>query len=463
MNAGDSFSFRSNAYAWYVVAILSLSNINAYLDRMIINLLVEPIRLDLGVTDTQISLLQGLAFALFYSVMLVPIGRLADARSRKKVIAIGMVFWSMATVLCGLARTYLTLFMARAMVGAGEASLTPSAFSMISDYFPRRMVTRAISVFTGSGFIGSGVALLIGAAVVGLVTELGEIEMPLIGTMYPWQLAFVIVSVPGFILAALIWLTVREPPRQTNAVDAAGAASGLRKPEGALPVKEVGAFLKGNARSVGSVIVGFSIIAMVTFGFGAWVPTYFVRTFEFPISDIGYIYGLYFVVFGSLGVLSGGWLSDFLYLRGVRDSNLRVGIIGAGLAAPLIVIFALVDNHLVALGALAIITFLLSMPFGAGPAALPMIVPNQARAQIVALFLLSANLVGQGVGPTSIALVTDYVFADPAMLRYSLAVVCPALLVFAMIVIWSGLKPFRARMLAVEASAKTPASGSPSA
>ncbi len=434
------FNFRSNGYAWWVVAALSIANVVAALDRQIINLLVEPIKRDLSLSDTHISLLQGFAFAIFYAILAIPLGRLADSRNRGKIIIAGMMVWSIATFCSGIARGYATLFVSRVLNGAGEATLTPAGFSLLGDYFPRSKLGRAIGVFLGSGFLGSGLALVVGGYIISKAEEHGPISMPVLGLLAPWQISFIVVALPGFLCAALM-LAVREPPRQDfRRVEKSSTGATFR---------DLILYLTENLRSLGTLFVGFSLLAAVQFSLGAWVPSFFVRTYGWTAAEIGSVYGLYFIVLGTLGVTAGGWVCDALFRRGYRDANLRTALVASLPALPLLVAFPLAGSATASLILLGPLAFLGSMPFGAGTAAIPMIVPNRFRAQIVAIYLLCANLLGQGVGPTLVAVITDYGFGDPQLVRYSLAIATFLMAGTAIIVIFAGLSSFRRQ---VEAS-----------
>ena len=181
---------------------MTVAYIFSFIDRQIINLLVEPIREDLQLTDTQISLLQGIAFALFYTLMGIPIARLADAANRRAIIAAGVFLWSLMTVMCGLAKSFGQLFAARIGLGIGEAALSPPAFSLFTDYFPPGKVTRAIAVFSGGSFLGAGLAYIIGGYVVDFVTRLDVVDIPVFGQVRTWQMAFIAVGLPGMLLRA---------------------------------------------------------------------------------------------------------------------------------------------------------------------------------------------------------------------------------------------------------------------
>jgi len=204
---------RSYAYEWYVVVICMLAYIFSFVDRQILALMIEPIKHDLQLSDTQFSLLHGLAFSLFYAVMGIPIALLADRYSRPKIIAIGVAFWSLATAACGLSRSFAHMFLARIGVGVGEAALSPATYSMLSDMFPRDKLGRAVGIYSIGSFIGGGMAFLIGGYVINLLKSVDSVVVPWVGAMRPWQVTFFIVGLPGLLVALLILLTVRDPQR----------------------------------------------------------------------------------------------------------------------------------------------------------------------------------------------------------------------------------------------------------
>ena len=203
----------STAYQWYVIFVLLLAQMFSFLDRMIMGLLVGPIRESFAISDTQYSLLAGLAFSLFYAIMGLPLARIADSRNRRNLISIGIAVWSVMTAVCGLAKGFVSLFFARIGVGIGEATLGPAGYSMITDYFPRSSLARALSVYTLGVTFGSGLAYILGGAVVGYVQTLDTLTLPFLGATEGWQLTFFIVGFPGVLVAALMYLTVREPAR----------------------------------------------------------------------------------------------------------------------------------------------------------------------------------------------------------------------------------------------------------
>lgn len=397
----------SQAYAWYVVAVLILAYTLSYIDRQILTLLVQPIKATLGISDVQISLLHGLAFAVFYTFLGIPIARLSDGRRRTAIISAGIVCWSVMTALCGLARGFGQLFAARVGVGVGEAALGPAAYSIIADYFPPAKLAKAMSVYTSAICFGAGIATMAGGVLIGLAPA---ITLPGVGRLEPWQVVFLIVGLPG-LLVALVTMTLREPPR--TGVDVRGD----RLPS----IREVLAHVAGRRGAYLLLILGFSASSLTWNGVSGWIPTYFIRSFGWTPAQVGLRYGGAMFVFGTAGIVFGGWLSGRLRARGLMDSNLRVGLLSAALLVPSGVAAPLMPTAGASLGVYCLFLFCGSMPYGGAAAALQEITPNRMRAQITAIYFFGLNLAGIGLGPTVVALLTDRVFGDPAQLRYSLA------------------------------------------
>lgn len=188
-------------YPWYVVFICMIAYLFSFVDRQILTLLVEPVQRDLNLSDTQFGLLHGFAFALFYAIMGIPVARLADQHSRPLIIAVGIFVWSLATAACGVAKTFGQFFLARMSVGVGECVLSPSVYSMLTDYFPKEKLGRAVGVFSMGSFFGAGLAYLIGAAVIEAVEGIDHVTIPLMGEVKAWQVTFFIVGFPGVLVS----------------------------------------------------------------------------------------------------------------------------------------------------------------------------------------------------------------------------------------------------------------------
>lgn len=468
---------RSGFYPWYVVAVLTFAFTVAFIDRQILSLLVQPIRRDLGISDTQISLLAGFAFAVFYSFLGVPIARLADRRSRRAIISVGVFLWSLMTAACGLAKSFAGLFAARVGVGVGEATLSPAAYSMIADYFPPQKLARAIAVYAMGLYLGAGLAMIAGSAVVRLVSDAGPVTLPLVGTLFPWQLTFFAVALPGILVLAGM-ATVREPERRDHLVEPASPAHSPKPPVATLgpspgagpktgaeapqpmppvkpvPVAEVVAFFRRNLRFVIAHFAGFGLLGTVITAYMVWTPEFLRRSYGLEIADAGLIYGLILLVFGASGPYAGGWLSTWLVAKGFRDGEMRTAVIGGLAMTPLAVLTPLAPEPLSAIVLLAAATFALSFPQAFPPTLLQLMAPNRLRAQVTAIFMLVSVLVAYTVGPALVALLNDYVFRDDAALRYSLALVSAVLTPAGAACLMFGMKPFRERP-----GAATPESG----
>lgn len=434
--SGDG-DWPNPVYSWYVVAILMLAYTNSFIDRQILNLLIEPIRSDLEVSDTQVSLLAGFAFAIFYTLMGVPIARLADQKNRKVIIVTGVAVWSAMTALCGAARNFWQLFLARVGVGVGEATLSPAAFSIMADYFPKHKLARAFSVYSMGVYLGAGLALIIGGAVISLVKDADAISLPIIGEILPWQITFFYVGLLGLPIVLLL-LTVREPVRRGL------KAAGVPQEGNASSLPVLLAFLRINKATVILHFLAFSAIGIGIIGFMTWTPTLFIRTWGWEASTIGFAYGLIMLVLGTAGVYSGGFFADWLEQRGRKDAILRAACYAGIVTVPFAVATPLMPTAELALIGLGITSFLLAFPQGLPAAALQVITPNPLRAQMTALYFLVGNLVALGFGPTLVALITDYGFGDPMKLRYSMAVVSATMIPLGALLAYLSLKPYRA-------------------
>lgn len=435
----DAKPYPSPVYAWYVVGVFVLAYTFSFIDRQILSLLVGPMKRDLVITDTEMSLLQGLAFAAFYTIMGLPIGRLVDRRNRVGIISVGVFFWSLMTALCGTAKVYWQLLLYRVGVGVGEAALSPAAYSVISDYFPPNRLGIAIGVYGMGVYIGAGLALVIGAEVIGMVSNGGDLILPVLGHVYTWQIVFFIVGLPGLLVA--LWVrTIREPERRGHLRREIGADGVERDAE--VPLGEVLAYIKANAAAFLAMNFCFAFLAMMAYGIAAWVPTFFVRTHGWSVVDAGRWYGWIIVIFGTAGVVAGGAIGDLVRSRGYRNGRIIVMACTGLVTLPFAVAFPLVDNPMLALALLAPASFFATFTTGVGPSALQEMMPNQMRGFASALSGFIVNLIGLGLGPTSIALVTDFVFKDEQMLRYSLAYVSPVILLIGSTIGFFALRPY---------------------
>ena len=429
MSTRDTSPYPSPAAAWYVVAVFMLAYTFSYLDRSILTLMVAPIRASLGISDTQLSLLHGLAFAIFYTLLGIPIGRLADRHNRVRIMAVGVFFWSLMTALCGLARNFTQMFLFRVGVGVGEAALSPSAYSIIADYFPPQRLPYAMSVYTAALYVGSGLALIAGGTLIGMVQPM---ELPIVGHMEPWQLVFLWVGLPGLLVVLLLG-TVKEPVRR-----------GVLQRDGGpvMPLRVVIRYIVNRRGAYGLMMAGYASLGLAYNGVSAWVPTYFIRVHHWTAKDAGLRFGLMLAIVGTVGILSGGALAAWLKGRGHRSGNVMVGVIAALIALPTGAIAPLIGDAQISLMVYGVFVFGASLPFGAAAAAFQELTPNQMRGQVTAIYFFCVNLAGIGLGPTVVALFTDRVFGNDTSVYLSCAIVPTIMTPIAAVLLWLSLKPF---------------------
>lgn len=407
--APPSMPYPKASYAWFVVVCLQLAYAVALIDRQILSLLVQPIRADLQLTDTQFSLLVGFAFVLFYSTMGLFCGRLADSRNRRNMIIIGMVLWSAATAACGLASSFTQLFFTRMLVGVGEAVLSPAAYSMIADYFPKDKRSQAAAAYSMAISLGNGAALLAGGLIVALVAQHESIVIPILGSVRGWQAVMIIVGMPGLVVSAMM-LLVREPARRDFNRETSTAGDAF-------------SFVKAHAKTLSLIIFAFALNGLVTYCMSTWTPTMFIRTFGWTAPEIASVQGAVLMTCGTVGIFAGGW---WVSRAGDKISNTIV--LGTSRNALLLIpIFALILGFApfawMRIVAIAGIAFLGGFPSGLAAVAIYHITPNQFRGQVTAMYLMTGTLVGFGVGVTLVAAITDYIFQDESAIGMSLGLV----------------------------------------
>jgi MFS family permease len=439
-----SDGYPRHAVAWYAVFVLMLCYTLSYADRQILAFLVEPLRQDLHISDTQVGLLQGLAFALFYTVLGLPMGMLADRFNRRNIIAIGVIVWSLMTALSSIARSFWSLTIARMGVGVGEATLSPCAFSLIADSFPKERLSSALSVYTMGIQLGSGLALIIGGTVAQAVSRLPPVELIGIGSIAAWRVTFLIVGAPGLLIALLLF-TVREPVRRALLLNTGGVGVPLG-------LEELLVQIRLRWRSVAGIAVMISCQATCNYALLAWGPTFFGRVHHWPKDRTGLVLGLITLACGCLGLYVGGRLSDRWHRKGVYDGSLRVGLIsllGVGLTlAPAMMLPA--AGWTIALLVPAV--FCIGLPIGCGYAAVQLIFPNQARGFASAAVIFVVALTGLGVGALLPGLFNDHLFHDERMIGYSIALTVAIVSAVGIVAVGTTLAPYRTDYRAMHAT-----------
>ena len=427
-------SYPSRAQAWYAVGVLYLAYTLAFVDRQIMAFLVGPIRADFKLTDFQFSLIHGLAFVIFYATLGIPIARLADRRNRRNLVAAGVALWSVMTSLCGLAGSYRQLFAARLGVGVGEAALSPSAISMISDLFPSEKRALPISLYSAGVHGGAGLASIFGGLVVTYALSGATQSIPLIGALKPWQAALMLVGLPG-LLVALLLLSVREPARKERQVAAGGVS-----------LRELFAYMRANALVYATLMVGAAFAALASYGAFGWVPAMYARRFGWSPAQIGVAFGLITLAFGTGGLLLGGLLAGRMTAAGHKAAYSKLMIFSMAGAVLPAALFVAVSSPYWTLGCLALLVFFMSAPIGLVQTALQAITANEMRAQVIAIYLLAVTLIGTAIGPAAVALMTDRYFRNDAAVGSSIAVVATIAAALSAVVYWLGVGAYERKM-----------------
>lgn len=393
--------------AWYMVALLTVAYVVSFVDRNILGLLIDPIKADLGLSDLQIGLILGPAFAIFYATMGLPLGYLADRRRRTWIVAAGIAVWSAATALSGLARNFMQLFIARMSVGVGEATLSPCAMSLIADSYPEERRGKPIAVYSSAISLGSGLAALLGAGVLAWANTNEQTVLPLVGAVAAWQLAFIVVGLPGLLLA-LLFFGLPEPKRILAGAQLAHSHLGHMF---AHVGRHVAVYL--------SFVSIFCCMTIIAYSHG-WLAVTFDRTWGWPVERYALANGIALIILGPAAVNFAGWLSDRYTARGYKDAPLRIAMAGLLLCLPPCVIGPLLSDPWLAFGVLTFGNIGIAFLSATGVTALLNIVPPRIRAQTVALYYMAISLSGLMFGPTLVGALNDWVFGVEGV-RYSVA------------------------------------------
>jgi MFS family permease len=415
----------------------------AFIDRQILSMMIVDLKEGLNL-DRDWHALMGPAFAIFYTLFGIPFGRLADSRSRRLIIAMGLGLWSLLTAGCGIAKNFWQMALMRVGVGVGEASLSPSAYSMISDYFPREKLGGAIAFYGMGIYLGSGIAYVIGGRAITYVRETAPWQLPLLGVVQPWQKVFFLVGLPGLLVVPLLLLTVGEPLRRgllkRNAQETASSSVSI-------PIREVLHHMGQNWKTIVTHNIGFALLAFSGLGTTAWLPEMFRRVHGWEMDQFGLIYGGIFAVFGALGIFSGGYFADWLSRKGYRDSKIRIGFIAAWIWFPPGIAFPLLSDANAAMFLIVFAVYLAALPGALGAASIQELMPNNMRGQTSAIYLLVVNMMGLALGPLALALLTDYLFTEAAYgvegIRYSLLSLTVAAHIISTFLLWRCMGHFR--------------------
>lgn len=411
---------------WAILALLMLASIVSFVDRQVVAIVVEPMKSDLGISDTEVGWLYGV-FAVFYALAAWPIAFLADQKSRKHIIATGIFFWSIMTVLCGLSRQYWQILAARVGVGVGEASLGPATVSIVGDLFPRKEVPLALSVFQTAAVMGSGLAFIIGGLVLELV-QVGEpMRIPFVGDIAPWQQTFIYVGLPGLLLA-VIFLFLKEPTRRLTT-------------SGGDSLATLKSFYRTNAKLLCLHHFGFLSFALVGYAFVFWSVSYFVRVHGIDAASAAQTFGWIFLLTGPIGPVLAAMSARWLTSRGRRDGNIVAGMVAGCLALPAIIAIQFAPNETIAYLLYVPAMIFVNAPFGLANGSLPVISPPQIHAQVAAVYLFVVSI-GNLLGPPMAGFFNEVVYPDLGGVRYSIITVCVVFGIVGSVLLSLARKPY---------------------
>lgn len=391
-----------NVYRYYVLFMMMLAYMFNITDRMVMSILIEAIKADFVLSDTQIGLLAGTAFTVFYVVLGIPAGRLADRTNRKKMLAIAVSLWSLMAALCGVAIGFWTLFFARLGVGVGEAGGNPPATSIITNYFDAHELSRAMGIFS----LGAALGPVVGFVAGGLLAE-----------AYGWRWTFVILGLPGVVLGVLIYLTVREPDRGRF------SKSDLEKTQAVTQeafVKTMASLWKN--RIFVRVVLANALGIIALYGFSIWLAPILIRNFEIPVSQVGIYLGIAWIAGGVPGMILGGYFTDWLALRNPKWRAWYSAIVIL-LSLPLLVCCLLTDNIMLALVLYTLGYAAHSSTQGPAIAMMQSSVSPTERGTASSIAGLSATFLGYFIGPAVVGVISDKLVGDYGTMSLNYAMV----------------------------------------
>lgn len=415
---GDMQQQRIGRAVFLLVALI-LAYILSFIDRQVLALLVAPIKADLGINDFQIGLLQGLAFSLCFCIAGLPVGWLVDGFNRKYLVAAGIFVWSIATALCGLSSSFMQLFAARMLVGIGEAVITPAAYSMLADAFPPRLIVRAMTTFSMAGVLGVGTAFLAGGSAIATISTMDALPFGL----RPWQFAFILVGLPG-VLVALFFLLVHEPQRgPTAGEDVQPIATQLR-------------YLWSRRREYLPYYLCSMLLATIAYNGFVWMPTHLIRAFGLTAPEAGYILGVIYLCASVLGTIAATMTTERFQRQNLAHAPMRTVLIIA-LCTMALGLTPLVGSLWITVMLFAPLAFLMSGYYGNIVAALQMITPPRLRGINSAFFILVTNLGSLGIGTAVIGAMSHGIFrGQPGGIGVSMAVVNCLCATLAAVIVW---------------------------
>lgn len=422
-------AWPSKSTGWWAVALLTAIYIVSWIDRQIIVLLIPDIKEALDLSDTRMAALHGVAFAVFYTLAGLPMGWLADRRSRKRLLTTCLGIWSLATALCAFAANFEQLFLLRILVAVNEAALLPAAVSMIADLFSPERRAQPMGVFNAAGGAGLGIALLLGGALLAVANGLAG-SLPGTEAMHPWQLTFILVSLPGFLLMILMW-TLREPARrQVSSQSNAGFRAAQQ-------------FALTRSAELFPIYLYFGAAAVMVLGMNSWAPTMLMRVHGWTAAEVGARLGIVTMIVSALGGALSGQFIGRLQRRGTMRASAIAMRLGAGIFIPSAIAAPLMPNPIAATLLLGLFNFGLIFGSSSSMIALQQITPGTLRGLAISALFVVSNILGMGFGPILVGLLTDRFFGDEAAIWASLSLTMAMVAPFPIYAAWRALPRYR--------------------
>lgn len=422
-------AYPSLGLAWYGLCALLLCYFMFYVDRNILTLLVAPVRRDLGINDTQMGILQGISFSLFYGVMGIPFGWLADRVNRRRLLVFGIAIWGLSTIASGFTTSFTQLVVTRMGLGLGEASLLPAAYSLISDYFPKAQRGRAVGAFGIGGFGGIGLSYIIGGAVLASFRGVDTVTLPLVGTTSLWHAAFIVVGLSTLVLALLV-ACIHEAPRHRTETRAVASEISFTR------------YLRRHWASFAIVVAAYCCVGIVAIGWFAWLPTYFIRSFKMAPAVVGFEVGWVTTVSGVLGAIAGGFIADWMARRGIRGGKMPTLTILFLAWIPCALGIWYAKSPTLALVCVFVFTFADGIGLQQYANVVQEMFPTHLRARSIAAWIVAMNLLAYGTGPFIYGLATDYLFHSDDGLRLALGIVSLPVILLGLILSWWGRRAY---------------------
>ena len=407
----EKTKYPSKRAGYSAVAVMTLAQVFAFIDRQIPAMLVEPIKQDFNLNDSQIALLGGAAFSIFYAIMALPIGYAVDRYKRVNVLGSGILVWSLMTTFAGLANSFGRLFGARIGVAVGEAVMAPVSVSLVSDYFPQNKQGKPMGIITAGVYLGIGTTLIGGGYLIDYLTDIGGITVPLIGYFKPWQATFLVVGIPGILIAIAAFL-LHEPKRLGLTAYETRDSESIN----------IFSHLLENKSTLFPMFGGLIFMALIFYSFTFWAPSMMVRTYGLSLTEVGFTLGSITIIASILGTITSGTIVDYLRSKGHSDAPLRTGMYACIFATPAICFAPLVDSLFISWILIGIYLFFISSFAPIGLLAISGISGNEVKGQMAAVHAFLMMAFGLSLGPQITAFFTDFVLMDESKLGMAVAI-----------------------------------------